>query len=52
MAAAVAGAADKFMDMTVAIDKLDKIGMEGVTAELLEKGLDESSIEMIKPFLY
>lgn len=47
--AEVSGAADKIISITVAIDKLDKIGIDGVLKELREKGLSESSIEKITP---
>ncbi|GAB3914569.1 histidine--tRNA ligase [Mucilaginibacter boryungensis] len=43
--------ADQIVDMTVAIDKLDKIGLEGVTKELLERGFTEENIEQIKPII-
>lgn len=49
--AEAAGVADRFVDMTVAIDKLDKIGEEGVTRELLSKGMDESQIATILEIL-
>lgn len=49
--AAVIGAPDKMVDITVAIDKLDKIGMEAVEAELAEHGLSASSIEALRPIL-
>jgi histidyl-tRNA synthetase len=42
-----AGIADRFMDMTVAIDKLDKIGVDGVKKELAERGITETQIEQI-----
>lgn len=45
------GARDKFMDMTVAIDKLDKIGIEGVEKELIERGIGQEAIEKIKQIL-
>jgi histidyl-tRNA synthetase len=45
------GAYDKFIDMTVAIDKLDKIGWEGVEKELLQRGIVENSIEKLKQIL-
>lgn len=45
--AEAAGIADKFIDMTVAIDKLDKIGLNGVTAELQARGLQEEQIQMV-----
>jgi len=47
--AEITGEADKIMDMTVAIDKLDKIGEDGVVKELLERGIAESSVEKIRP---
>jgi histidyl-tRNA synthetase len=49
--AEAAGIKDKFMDMTVAIDKLDKIGMEGVEKELTERGVDSIASEKIKTIL-
>ncbi len=49
--AEVAGCADKFMDMTIAIDKLDKIGLEGVKKEMLERGISESAFEKIAAIL-
>ena len=45
------GAADKIVDITVAIDKLDKIGLDNVNAELRECGLDESQIEALQPII-
>lgn len=42
---------DHFMDMTVAIDKLDKIGIEGVRKEMLERGIPEPSIQKIEEIL-
>ena len=45
------GAADKMIDITVAIDKLDKIGLEKVNEELLERGLSEDSIQKLQPIL-
>lgn len=47
--AEVSGEQDKLVDITVAIDKLDKIGEDGVVKELLEKGVGESAIEIIRP---
>lgn len=47
--AEVCGEADRIIDITVAIDKLDKIGEEGVIKELVEKGVSEKAIEIIKP---
>ncbi len=49
--AEAAGIKSKFMDMTVAIDKLDKIGMEGVEKELTERGIGSEAIEKIKQIL-
>ncbi len=49
--AEAAGVADKFVDMTVAIDKLDKIGIDGVKKELTERGLSLESIEKIQAIL-
>ena len=45
------GHADKMIDITVAIDKLDKIGMENVEAELRERGIEQEAIEKLKPIL-
>jgi histidyl-tRNA synthetase len=42
-----AGIADQFMDMTVAIDKLDKIGEEGVRKELVSRNINEAQIDQI-----
>ncbi len=47
--AEIIGAQDKLIDMTVALDKLDKIGAEGVTREMLSKGISEKAIEKIQP---
>ena len=49
--AAVIGAADKIVDITVAIDKLDKIGLESVNAELMANGLSEEQVEKLQPIL-
>ena len=43
--------ADNIIDLTVAIDKLDKIGLEGVTKELLERGFTQADIERIQPII-
>jgi histidyl-tRNA synthetase len=43
--------ADNIVDLTVAIDKLDKIGFDGVIKELLERGFTEWDIEKIKPVI-
>lgn len=45
------GFADKMVDITVAIDKIDKIGLEAVTAELRSKGIDDRGIEVLTPIL-
>lgn len=45
------GEADKIVDITVAIDKIDKIGLENVNAELREKGLGEEAIKALRPVL-
>ncbi|MBE7689739.1 histidine--tRNA ligase [Tenacibaculum piscium] len=47
--AEVIGASDKLIDFTVALDKLDKIGKEGVVKEMLEKGISENAIEKVAP---
>lgn len=49
--AEVIGAPDKIVDITVAIDKIDKIGLENVNAELLEKGLSQDSVDALQPLL-
>lgn len=43
-------AMDKFMDITIAIDKLDKVGLQGVRQELTYKGLSESQLQVIEKF--
>ncbi len=45
------GQPDKITDITVAIDKLDKIGIENVNKELIEKGLPEEAVEALQPIL-
>ncbi|MCR9181844.1 MAG: histidine--tRNA ligase [Flavobacteriaceae bacterium] len=47
--AEVIGAEDKLIDFTVALDKLDKIGEEGVKKEMLEKGISQTAIEKLQP---
>jgi histidyl-tRNA synthetase len=47
--AEVIGAKDKLIDFTVALDKLDKIGEEGVKNEMLEKGISSEAIEKVQP---
>ncbi|MBR1448546.1 MAG: histidine--tRNA ligase [Prevotella sp.] len=49
--AEVIGAADKIVDITVAIDKLDKIGIDNVNQELREDGLTEEQIEKLQPII-
>ena len=49
--AEVIGAADKIVDITVAIDKLDKIGLDNVNQELREDGLSEEQIEKLQPII-
>lgn len=49
--AEILGAADKIVDITVAIDKLDKIGLEKVNEELREKGLSEEAISKLQPVI-
>ncbi len=45
------GHADKMIDITVAIDKLDKIGLDNVKAELRERGIDDEAINKLQPIL-
>ena len=45
------GHADKMMEITVAIDKLEKIGLENVKAELLERGLSQEAVDRLQPIL-
>ena len=45
------GHADKMIDITVAIDKLDKIGLDNVKAELRERGIDDTAIDKLQPIL-
>ena len=49
--AEVVGAPEKIVDITVAIDKLDKIGLEKVNQELLAKGLTEENVNKLQPIL-
>ncbi len=46
------GAQDKLIDFTVALDKLDKIGEEGVKKEMIAKGILESAIEKVQPLFH
>ena len=45
------GHADKMIDITVAIDKLDKIGLDNVKNELRERGIDDEAINKLQPIL-
>ena len=47
----IIGHPDKLIDITVAIDKIDKIGLDAVKAELRERGIDEAGINIIEPVL-
>lgn len=47
--AEVIGASDKLIDFTVALDKLDKIGEDGVKKEMMEKGISEEAILKVQP---
>jgi histidyl-tRNA synthetase len=49
--AEIIGKPQLIVDMTVAIDKLDKIGLDGVIKELLERGFTEPDIEILKPII-
>lgn len=49
--AEIIGAADKIVDITVAIDKLDKIGLDNVNAELRDKGISEEAIAKLQPII-
>jgi histidyl-tRNA synthetase len=49
--AEIIGQADKLTEITVAIDKIDKIGLENVNKELSEKGLPQDSINLLQPIL-
>lgn len=49
--AEVIGAPDKLIDITVAIDKIDKIGIDNVNKELAERGLTEDAISALQPIL-
>ena len=50
--AEVCGGADKLTDITIAIDKLDKIGIEKVKEELAQRGLDAAQITLIEKYLF
>jgi histidyl-tRNA synthetase len=49
--AEIIGEADKIVDITVAIDKLDKIGLDNVNAELRSKGISDEAIEKLQPII-
>ena len=49
--AEVIGQADKIVDITVAIDKLDKIGLDAVNEELREAGISEEAVEKLQPII-
>ncbi len=49
--AEIIGAPEKIIDITVAIDKLDKIGLDKVNEELRSKGLDEKAIDQLQPII-
>ncbi|GGI23033.1 histidine--tRNA ligase [Pedobacter mendelii] len=49
--AEIIGKPDLIIDMTVAIDKLDKIGLDGVSKELLERGFTEDDLEKLRPVI-
>ena len=49
--AEIIGAADKIIDITVAIDKLDKIGLEKVNEELLAAGLNAEQVQTLQPII-
>jgi histidyl-tRNA synthetase len=49
--AEAAGIADQFMEMTIAIDKLDKIGIEGVKGEMKKRGISDVAIEKVADML-
>lgn len=45
------GAPDRLVDITVAIDKIDKVGIDNVNAELIERGLSEEAVARLQPIL-
>ena len=49
--AEIIGEVDKIVDITVAIDKLDKIGLENVNAELASKGIPQEAIDKLQPII-
>jgi histidyl-tRNA synthetase len=46
-----AGAADHFMDITMAVDKLDKVGIDKVKDELIDRGIDQNAVDKLETFL-
>lgn len=50
--AEVTGESEKLVDITVAIDKLDKIGIEKVNEEMLQKGVSKNAIDMMQPVIH
>ncbi len=50
--AEIIGAKDKLIDFTVALDKLDKIGVDGVTKEMLAKGISQEAIDKLTPLFH
>ena len=50
--AEVIGASDKLIDFTVALDKLDKIGEEGVKKEMISKGISDEAIQKVQPLFH
>jgi len=49
--AEIIGEADRIIDITVAIDKLDKIGLDNVNKEMLEKGIPQEAIDTLQPII-
>lgn len=49
--AEIIGEADKIVDITIAIDKLDKIGLDNVNAELASKGIPQEAIDKLQPII-
>lgn len=49
--AEIIGAGDRLIDITVAIDKIDKIGIDNVNAELISKGISEESVNKLQPII-
>ncbi|MBD5226274.1 MAG: histidine--tRNA ligase [Bacteroidales bacterium] len=45
------GAPDRLIDITVAIDKIDKVGIDNVNAELIERGLSQEAVDRLQPIL-